>query len=78
MRKWLLQQDDHVNVVVANITRVIMFTSSGPWLEVELGESQTPSSWLRFKFSEARYYVPLGWNEWSVARWISLPINNAH
>lgn len=51
-RKQLLQCDDHMNIVVANIMCVIMFASSGPWLEVELGESQAPSSWLRFNISE--------------------------
>ncbi len=78
LQRW--QLDDHSNIMLANITHVLTFAKSDPpWLEVELGESEAPSSsWLRFEMSKARYYVPLGWNEWSVARRISLPIDNVH
>jgi hypothetical protein len=40
-RKWLLQHDDDVNIVVANIMCMITFTISRPWLEVVLGERGT-------------------------------------
>ena len=66
--------------MLANITCVLTFAKSDLlWLEVELGESEVPSSsWLWFKMSKAQYYMPLGWNKWSVAHWISLLIDNAH
>jgi len=82
IRKWLLWRNDHMNIVMANIMKVLTFTRSDPpWLEVLLGESlwsSRSSSWLWFKMSEVHYYVPLRWNEWSVACRISLPINHAH
>ncbi len=80
MRKRLLQCNDHMNLMVASITHIITFTTSDPpWLEVVLGESKALSSlWLQFKMSKAWYYMPLGWNEWSVARCVSLPIDHTH
>jgi hypothetical protein len=82
IRKWLLQHNDQANVMVANIMKVVTFTKSDPpWLEVSLGESlwsRAWSSWLQFKMSMVCYFVPLGWNEWSMACHISLPIDHVH
>jgi hypothetical protein len=44
-------------------------------MEMRLGQFQhgaTGQRYLRFKLSTRRYYVPLGWKNWTVAKRISL------
>jgi hypothetical protein len=43
--------------------------------EMRLGQFQrtaTGQRYLRFKLSARRFYIPLGWNDWTVAKHISL------
>lgn len=77
---WLLPPEERARtVVVGKITRILTIQAIGeatkqPWLELLLGEKQEAGTgrFPRFKMGEARYYVPLGWHGWSIARRIGL------
>jgi hypothetical protein len=47
------------------------------WLEVCFAQRvpERRALFISFKQSEARYYVPLGWGGWTIARRISLPVD---
>lgn len=69
--------DPHERVVVARIARVLSIEHKGermPWLEVCFAQRVLDRHWLflSFKMREARFYVPLGWGGWTIARRISL------
>ncbi len=70
----------HERIVVGRISRLLSLKHRGQplaWLEVCLAQHVPDRHplFIGFKLSEARYYVPLGWGGWTVARRISLPID---
>lgn len=76
------KQKNKCCIVVGTITRLLMVRLNGtplPWLEMRLGEIQNdeaPLNYLCFKLDEKRrYYIPLGWGGWTVAKRLLLMCN---
>ncbi len=75
--RFLQQSEEKRWVVVGIISRILTIRCNSktlPWLELQLGELKWPPNgrFLQFKFGNGRYYLPLGWNGWTIARRISL------
>lgn len=81
----VLDKHQHKNnccIIVGTITRLLTVQLNGTptqWLEMWLGEIQwnaVPLDYLRFKLDEKhRYYIPLGWCGWTVAKCLLLMID---
>jgi hypothetical protein len=68
----ILQVADADQVVLGQISRLLTVecqNETKPWIEIKLSKKQpSKAGFLRFKESAILYYIPLGWNGWTIAK----------
>jgi hypothetical protein len=75
-RRLILEDSETQRVVIGKIARLLTIECDGrarPWLELELGElAGFRDGFLEFRFGARRFYLPFGWNGWTVAKRVHL------
>lgn len=75
-RHLILNQPETQHIMVGKVCRFLKINCDDrvrPWVELKLGElHHFHDGFLKFHFSERRFYLPLRWNHWTVAKRVHL------
>ncbi|ELR24549.1 uncharacterized protein ACA1_171220 [Acanthamoeba castellanii str. Neff] len=75
-RHAILDESETQCVVIGRISRLLRIACDNvvkAWVELELGDLRGVSDgFLEFRLSQRRFYLPFGWNGWTVAKRVHL------
>ncbi|ELR11843.1 uncharacterized protein ACA1_363430 [Acanthamoeba castellanii str. Neff] len=75
-RHTILNKSKTQRVMIRRISQLLRITCDNkvrPWVELELGDLRGVSDgFLEFGLSQRRFYLPFGWNGWTVAKRVHL------
>jgi hypothetical protein len=72
----MILDDVTQRVVIGKVSRFLLIKCDNmvqPWVELTLGElDHFFEGFQEFQFGQRRFYLPLGWNSWTIAKRVHL------